>query len=207
MALTPDPKWRFPAGTWDDLVDRYVRFRRVKAWRGQTHTTDGVLNPNRLAAVEGARVHRLLSVRIRQLLEGHVLPGRPDQWGQESVDLLVSRFARHRSFGRSPEWMQHLWRAMVLNRDCYTCRYCRRTAWDVHRELGATLRFEMDHKRPRSRLAKPTDFDLQNVATACRSCNVVKGQMPASRFLKELKSLGRATVRLPQGGPSTSNTG
>jgi hypothetical protein len=39
MALIPDPSWSIPADKWDDVVARYVKFRRVKAWRGRTHAT------------------------------------------------------------------------------------------------------------------------------------------------------------------------
>jgi 5-methylcytosine-specific restriction endonuclease McrA len=119
----------------------------------------------------------------------------PDRLQQRKVDLLLSRFAPHRNFAKSPEWLQHLWRAILLNRDCYTCRHCGRTAWAAHRELGATLRFELDHKRPRYRLSKHDDFDLRNIITACRSCNVIKGQMGMNVFLRELRSLGRAVRR------------
>lgn len=196
MALTPDPAWSAPASTWDDVVSRYVRSRRVKAWRGRTHGADGTLNPSRITAAQGMRLWRLLANRIPSLITQRMLSTLPNRLRQKNVDLLVSRFAPHRDFAKSPEWLQHLWRAILLNRDCYTCRYCRRTAWDAHRELGAILRFELDHKRPRYRLSKHHDFDLRNIVTACRSCNVIKGQMRVTLFLRELRSLGRAVRRI-----------
>src|SRR5439155_758778 len=85
--------------------------------------------------------------------------------------------------------------AILLNCDRYTCAYCSRSAWHAHEELGATLRFELDHRRAKSRLHRRDDFDLRNMRTACRSCNVIKGQMEASRFLRELRSLARAALR------------
>ena len=81
----------------------------------------------------------------------------------------------------------------MLNRDGYTCVYCRRTAWDVYRELGATLRFELDHRTAKSRLGNARDdFVPKNVVTACRSCNVIKGQMTPDHFRRELQSLASA---------------
>jgi hypothetical protein len=75
-------------------------------------------------------------------------------------------------------------------------RYCGRSAWQVHRELGATLRFELDHRKAKSILGKNrNDFDWRNIVVACRSCNVVKGQMKRAQFQKELRSLSAAVVR------------
>jgi 5-methylcytosine-specific restriction endonuclease McrA len=199
VALTADPAWCSPAETWADLIDRYVRFRRVKAWRGRTHRSDGALNPNRLTAAKAATLRRRLSGRVESLLAQGMLPKLPGHVRRQTVRPLISRFASHRDFSKSPEWLQDLWRAILLNRDCYTCCYCRRTAWDTHRELGATLRFELDHKRAKSRLPQRDDFDLRNICAACRSCNVIKGQMPANGFLRELQSLARATLRSAAG--------
>src|SRR6266704_2331618 len=36
MALIPDPRWLLPAKTWQEVVDRYVHFRRVKARLGSS---------------------------------------------------------------------------------------------------------------------------------------------------------------------------
>jgi 5-methylcytosine-specific restriction endonuclease McrA len=199
VALTADPAWCSPADTWADLIDRYVRFRRVKAWRGRTHQADGALNPNRLTAVKAASLRHLLSHRVEWLLAQGMLPKLPGHLRKQTVGLLISRFAPHREFSKSPGWLQDLWRAILLNRDCYTCCYCRRTAWDTHRELGATLRFELDHKRAKARLPQRDDFDLRNICAACRSCNVIKGQMQAGGFLRELQSLARATLRSAAG--------
>lgn len=195
MALTPHASWCVSAKTWDDVLLRYVRFRRVKAWRGRTHRNDGSLNPNRLTATQAAALSQQLSGRLEFLRREKLLPERPDRLGNKALSRLVARFFPDRQFRTAPGWLKHLWRAILLNRDCYTCRYCGRTAWHVHRELGATIRFELDHRKARSRPVEVNDFNLRNAAVACRSCNVIKGQMEPARFLKELRSLGRAMHR------------
>jgi 5-methylcytosine-specific restriction endonuclease McrA len=91
----------------------------------------------------------------------------------------------------------HLQRAFLLNKGSYTCFYCRRTAWGVYAEESGeatrrTLRFEVDHRRTRRRLPDASRFDAENLVAACRSCNVIKGEMLEQRFLRELKSLSRA---------------
>jgi 5-methylcytosine-specific restriction endonuclease McrA len=198
MALIPKRSWFEPATEWAEIVSRYVHFRRVKAQRGRTHRADGSLNPNRLSAAEGRRLRRLLLEHVDQLIIEGGLPRTSEGLRQRSIDLLVKRAGCARDGSkRPPKWLDHLWRAILLNRDRYTCRYCGRTAWDAHEQLGATLRFELDHRRAKSRLNIRDDFDLRNILIACRSCNVIKGQMNRSQFVKELRSLGTAPfVRL-----------
>jgi len=99
---------------------------------------------------------------------------------------------------RCPSKLQaHFQRAFLLDATCYTCPYCRRTAWGVYAEdCGSeprrTLRFEVDHRITRRRLKDPDQFDPKNLVAACRSCNVIKAEMPEGRFLFELASLSRA---------------
>jgi hypothetical protein len=79
--------------------------------------------------------------------------------------------------------------------------YCGRTAWGVYAEASTggkrrTLRFEVDHRTTRRRLADPKQFDAANLVAACRSCNVIKGEMSEVAFRQELASLAAAV----QGG-------
>ena len=53
------------------------------------------------------------------------------------------------------------------------------------------MRFELDHRTARSRIANCDDFDMPNIIAACRSCNIIKGQMEMKHFLSELRSLGK----------------
>jgi 5-methylcytosine-specific restriction endonuclease McrA len=92
--------------------------------------------------------------------------------------------------------MWHLWRAVIFNRDGYTCRYCGRSTWDIEAAQGRGLRFELDHSTPRAGLGEDCDdFDEGNIVTACRSCNVLKGQMDITHFEVEVRSLAEAVVR------------
>jgi hypothetical protein len=166
MALTPDPGWRVPARTWQEVIDRYVHFRRVKGWRGRTHAEDGTINPNRLPKDAAKRLRRRLWGRVSPLLEQGSLLNSPLR--QQVINILLRHAScAGRRFNQAPGWLQHLWRAAILNRDCYTCRYCGRTSWRTHRELGATLRFELDHRRARARLGRRCDdFDTANIRLA-----------------------------------------
>ena len=101
-----------------------------------------------------------------------------------------------RRFDQCPPRLWHLWRAVIFNRDGYTCRYCGRSTWEVEATQGRGLRFELDHSTPRARLGEDCDdFDGENIVTACRSCNVLKGQMDNTRFEVELRSLAEAVSR------------
>jgi len=103
-----------------------------------------------------------------------------------------------RRFDQCPRCLWHLWRAVIFNRDGYACRYCGRSTWEVEATQGRGLRFELDHSTARARLGEGEDcddFDEGNIVTACRSCNVLKGQMDNARFEVELRSLSQALSR------------
>ena len=101
-----------------------------------------------------------------------------------------------RRFDKCPKRLWHLWRAVIFNRDGYTCKYCGRSTWDLEAAQGRGLRFELDHSTARARLGEGCDdFDEENIVTACRSCNVLKGQMDSTRFEVELRSLAQAVNR------------
>ena len=62
----------------------------------------------------------------------------------------------------------------VLERDCFRCRYCGRSA-----DSGAVL--HVDHVHPK---AKGGEWSMNNLITACRECNLGKGD----RILKHRDS-------------------
>jgi hypothetical protein len=64
----------------------------------------------------------------------------------------------------------------------------------VYAEQGRTLCFELDHREAKARLDCRDDFDVLNIVTACRSCNVLKGQMDVERFRAEVQSLAKAII-------------
>ena len=194
MALIPDPKWREPATTWDEVIRRYVHFRRVKGWRGRQRGEDGLIRRNRMPPTQALSLLRRLLTKVNSLVESGVLPKSPYPLKQDTANKLLNCFScSHREFNRAPSILKHLWRALLFNKSGYTCRYCGRSAWETHSELGATMRFELDHRRAKSRLGSHRDdFSTANIWLACRSCNVIKGAMTRYKFLKELRSLAHA---------------
>jgi 5-methylcytosine-specific restriction endonuclease McrA len=197
MALIPDPIWSKSTDDWSELVARYCHFRRVKSWRGRERTLDGRMRQNRLQKVRAQRVGARLSARIKELREKGILPERVSMLSDASItrvaEYAVYAGANRANFDSGPAWLKDLWRAFVLNRDGYTCRYCHRSAWEAHAELGAVPRFENDHTRAKARLGgRRNDFSVKNIVLACRSCNMIKGQMTLHQFKRELASLARS---------------
>jgi hypothetical protein len=191
----PDSSWRTPAVIWREVIERYIVHRQVPTWRGRTHAADGRELPDRWSTQKATRLRHRLEIRVAQAVDSSLLP--PSAFPVDAAAfqrLLDAEGLTGRPVTKCPPWLVELRRAVILNRDRYTCGYCRRSAWDVFEEEGRTLRFELDHRRARSRLADCDDFDLANIFAACRSCNVIKGQMDEETFLRELRSLGKAVT-------------
>ena len=194
----PDPALGVPAAKWTDALDRYTTFLQVPTWRASVKRGGEEKTPH-LSANEAELLRNQMLAALSRVSGGRLLTGKPS-----SEDLKELWRRRGRGTPRSercPSKLQvHFQRAFLLNAAGYTCTYCHRTAWGVFEEkcegeLPRTLRFEVDHQTTRGRLADPNRFDPENLVAACRSCNVVKGEMPVSRFLSELKSLGGSVQR------------
>lgn len=71
--------------------------------------------------------------------------------------------ANHVAIKNDPRW--HAARAACLERDGATCQAC-----------GSTEQPEADHKQPLQLGGDP--FDLANLQTLCKPCNVRKGTTP-----------------------------
>jgi 5-methylcytosine-specific restriction endonuclease McrA len=194
MALIPDPIWSKSTDDWSELIARYCHFRRVKSWRGRERTPDGRMRQNRLTKLRAQHVRARLEARIKELRDKGVLPERVSMLSDASITRVVKHARANRAnFNSGPAWLKDFWRALVLNRYGYTCRYCHRSAWEAHAELGAVPRFENDHARAKARLGgRRNDFSIKNIVLACRSCNVIKGQMTLHQFKRELASLARS---------------
>ena len=191
-----DETWRVPATAWAAVLERYTSYLQIKTWRAKAFRSDGSETVSCITAGAAARLQKRLCDKVEPLLDGHLLSRQAYPLVATDIDaLLVAASHPDRRFDRCPKWLWHVWRALVFNRDAYTCQYCLRTAWDAYADLGRTLRFELDHRMAKARLARRDDFDPTNILVACRSCNVVKGQMDVDRFLLELRSLAEAVVR------------
>ena len=82
-----------------------------------------------------------------------------------------------------------LWRAIIFDRDDYTCHFCGHSGERgliVNGEPLA-LRLELDHVQTLA--SGGHDFALSNIRTLCRTCNVARGQMIDEYFRLELQSL------------------
>lgn len=202
MALVPSSTWSTPAECWKDVVARYVHFRRVKAWKGRVRDADGRLHANRITKAAGLRLSKTLEAHVDRLLKARSLPVDVQSVTNATMSGLVKDANADRAdFNSAPKWLRDLWRAIVFNRDAYTCRYCHRSAWDAHAALGATLRLELDHRRAKSRLGtRRNDFSMSNIALACHSCNTIKGQMTPTQCRRELESLAASITQHGVGG-------
>jgi hypothetical protein len=186
--------WYSPATTWPELIDRYAEYLQKPRWRGKTTNADGTATADSLTPQQAGRVRERLLALVRSLLQSGTLTATANPADIRIVLKEVGYSGRR--FDRCPKSVWHLWRAVVFNRDRYTCVHCGRATWEVQAEQGRGLRFELDHKTPRARLGDACDdFDAANIITACRSCNVLKGQMAADRFEAELESLAKAVLR------------
>ncbi len=186
--------WRQPATTWQGVIQRYAAYLETPRWRGKALNADGSDAAERYSPKQSARVQAGLLGTVEPLIASDVLSSTVKATDIRLVAAHIGYSGRR--FNDCPKRLWHLWRAIIFNRDCYTCRYCGRSTWDVEAEQGRGLRFELDHAKPRAKLGEDCDdFDARNIVTACRSCNVIKGQMDATRFKRELRSLARAVIR------------
>lgn len=197
MKTTPNPGWAQPAKAWTEIVDRYAAYLAVPTWRAKAWTDDGKPTADHVPAAEAAALRtRLLSVVVPLVGRGD-LTDAPEGAEEDAIRQLdkLQQAAKRRT-DMPKEVVREVWRALLLNRDGYTCQYCRRTAWGVLAESNQerTLRFELDHKLPKPPAAAADEFAAGNLVAACRSCIAVKGQMDESRFRREIESLAVAVL-------------
>lgn len=193
MSLGPYPRWNHPATTWDEVIGRYTSYLQVRRWRGKAVKADGTEASDCLSPAQGARLVATLLGIVQPLVQTGLLSAVVSPADIRAI-LVQSEYSGRR-FDKCPKRFWHLWRALIFNRDRYTCQYCLRSTWEVSEKQGRGLRFELDHRTARGRLSDCDDFDPDNIVTACRSCNVLKGQMDTVRFEVELESLACAVVR------------
>ena len=200
VTIVPIPEWACPASSWLEIVERYVIYVQVPAWRVNAFTKKGADTKPCLPAAEA----EVLRGRMLRVVEG--IARRSTASLAEcaaSADNLTELFRyQGRNVAKADrcpkDILDRLQRAFLLNASGYTCTYCGRTAWGVWGETAGaepprTLRFEMDHRTPRRKMATPSHAN--NLVVACRSCNTLKGEMTEERFLAELQSLTMAVHR------------
>ena len=84
---------------------------------------------------------------------------------------------------------KNLWDAIVFELDDYRCQYCGRSTFEVFEseDHRRGLFLVVDHISPKTDAGKKSSFD--NHATACWSCNTMKGRLSREAFEHELHSL------------------
>lgn len=203
--VAPDPAWAIPATDWTEVLDRYTTLLQVPTWRASVKRGGEEKAPC-LAADEAELLRNQMGTALARVSDGRLLAAKPSS---RDLEKLWARGGRSipRPM-RCPSKLQvHFQRAFLLDAAGYRCTYCLRTAWGVFAEksegeLPRTLRFEVDHHTTRGRLTDRDRFDPENLIAACRSCNVIKAEMPMNRFLAELASLSGAV----QQGRGTNTT-
>ena len=176
---------------WGRVIRRYTTHLGQPCWRGRTVVERGAPAPGRASDASVRRVKGALEELVTKL------PGNRTPARVSAIQVVLQRAGHDgRRFDKCPKAIWHLWRALVFDRDNYTCRYCGRDSEQLLETEGRVLRLELDHVSPRAASSECDDFDALNIATACRSCNVMKGQMDERLFRLELDSLARSVQQL-----------
>ena len=198
MKNEPNRTWARPATTWAEIIDRFLTYRRIPTWRFQAWTSERMPTPDHISEQEAVALRSRWLGIIGPLVAGNRVTPSPVGFEEAAIrDLVEFKRTAPRRRDCPSDVIDGLWRALLLNRDAYTCCYCTRTAWGVLSESGGqrTLRFQIDHKVPRVLADSADDFDAANMVIACLSCNSIKGQMDIARFSQELESLAVAVVQ------------
>jgi hypothetical protein len=178
------------AKSWEDLVDRFNKFASMPCLKGAGPDTTMTKAPV---------VRRKVQAQLEEAKEKALLPRRPHQLRQRQVDRLVKSM---KSAGRGPShkalW-NGLWRAIIFDRDNYTCYFCHRSGEEgitVQKFGSLALRLQLDHIKPKSHGGH--DFKLSNIRTTCRLCNHGRFRLSEEHFRAELLSLAQSVCRAAQ---------
>jgi len=131
----------------------------------------------------------------------------PRAWRARSTDPDDREFVAQlrgvgtRTVGRGPShraFWDGLWRAIIYDRDNYTCYFCHRSGEEgvTIRKLGRlALRLQLDHINPRCQGGP--DYSLSNIRTTCRLCNQGRFRLSEEHFRAELLSLANSVTAGP----------
>jgi hypothetical protein len=167
------------AASWQALFDRFALFQAMPALISP--------GPDAKRPDKSALSRKLNRWHDR---ERAYLPQKPVNLTQQHIDALLSQLGKQSPGGA---FWSGAWRAIILDRDDYRCQRCGRsgeTGVQVPLEGRLALRLELDHKKPRAH--DGADFELDNIQTLCRTCNIVKGRLKEAYFEAELQSFAAA---------------
>jgi hypothetical protein len=164
-SMLPSAEWQSPAATWVEILDRYVTYIQVPAWRVNAFTRDGMETRPSIPAEEAMALRAKMLRTIEAVAGRRSVPTNDCVAERNDLRELLRLQGQHipRSERCPKEVCWHLQRAFLLNESGYSCVYCGRTAWGVYAdkaegERPRTLRFEMDHRTPK-RTTRSTSRD------------------------------------------------
>ena len=178
-----------PSQTWDELTRRYSEFATMPAWWAAGNMRPIIENPE--------KAKDSLAVTIRKLRSRFPdrWPPSPLEFKQEHVRLLFQ--GKDLQVGspnpRRSTRVGQLWTAIILDRWDFRCYWCGRSAFETFEREGRTLRLELDHQTPRA--SGGATLSLQNIRTACRSCNTLRGRLLPDMMRAELLSIARSVLK------------
>lgn len=138
---------------------------------------------------KGKGASERLAEAVARLTRNQRFPERPSEFTQADMARIVKGRLIPKRF------LDTFWRALIFDRDEYTCAYCRRSVAGVWEESKhrRTISLTCDHCRPKADGGE--DYSLVNTRTACWSCNGIKSTLPENVFPAEVESLARAVLR------------
>lgn len=179
--------------SWEAFQRRFLAYEDMPTWNHWSHPPDsrGVLARSDVEHMrsKGRRASERLDEAIARLKRDPRFPARPSQFTQKGM----ARIVRLRLLPK--RLLDTFWRAVIFNRDNYTCWYCHRSVASVWRESEhqRTISLTCDHCRPKANGGE--DYSFANTRTACWSCNGIKSTPPEEVLPRELESLARAVLQ------------
>lgn len=175
--------------SWQDLLERYRTYRTKPVWGSMRRIPDrdGRLKPEdeREIVARGGRAAGRAKAAMEKFARrtSGLWPATPAELVNNQA-LFDSLLVQAR-VGR--EGTRNFWEALIFARDGYSCAYCRRQGFAFHEVHRRALWLVVDHITAVGQVRNT--FEFANSATACWTCNTIKGPLPVPAFEAELDAL------------------